>query len=136
MAPPSQLPLVPTVVGGAPGGWEDRELLYLDLGAFARHLIALLQTDATEELPAVFDVVERLHVEGAPDVQEATTIGLLECIQIHAGHAGLDADRFLPFIGPELREWWKQLDAFWRGKIRYVGETYALSGGDAEPTAG
>ena len=98
--------------------WEDRDLLYLDLGAFARHLVALLQSERTGEFPTVFEVVERLHVEGTPDVQEAATIGLLEGIQNHAEHTGLDPDRFLPFLRPVSREWWKQLHAFWSGEIR------------------
>ena len=39
---------------------KDEELLYIDLGEFARHLVELLRTHRIEEFPSVFDVIERL----------------------------------------------------------------------------
>jgi hypothetical protein len=52
----------------------DAELEYLHLAEFARHLIALEQHDSKSEFPTVFEVVERLHIEGAQHVREAATI--------------------------------------------------------------
>lgn len=116
--------------------WEDRDLLYLDLGAFARHLVTLVRAGDVDELPAVFEVVERLHVEGTRYVQEAATIGLLEDIQNQAERVGLTPDHFLPFLGPMSREWWKELNAFWSGTIEHVGETYTRPDADGGPAAG
>lgn len=37
---------------------------YLDAGHFIRHLVSLKPAGAVEELPAVFDLIERLVVDG------------------------------------------------------------------------
>ena len=105
------------------------------LTVFARHLVSLLQQARTDELPAAFAVVERLHAEGSPDVQEAATIGLLEDVQTLAQNAGIDPSSFEPFLGPISRQWWIQLNEFWAGKIGYVGETYRQPNGEAKPTS-
>jgi hypothetical protein len=96
-------------------------LLYLDLGEFAHHVVELMRTDATNELSAIFEVVERLHIEGDAYVKEAATIGLLEGIQNVAGHAGVPAQSFAPHLRPESAKWWAELDNFWEGKAPYVG---------------
>ncbi len=74
------------------------------------------------ELPAVFAVIERLHLEGTPYVREAATIGLLEGIQNNASHCGLDLAKLTSYLRPESAYWWQQLNDFWEGKIRVVGE--------------
>ena len=37
--------------------YDDEELLYVDLGEFAHHLIELLKNNQRNEFPAVFDVI-------------------------------------------------------------------------------
>jgi hypothetical protein len=69
--------------------------LYVDLGEFAHHVVELARSGVTSELPAVFDVVERLHVEGDPYAKEAATIGLLEGLQNVALNTGLDPRRLV-----------------------------------------
>jgi hypothetical protein len=44
--------------------YEDEKLLYVDLGEFAHHLVELLKANRTEEFPAVFEIIERMHLEG------------------------------------------------------------------------
>ncbi len=65
--------------------WEDNRenetLLYIDLSEFSQHLIELHKSNQIDEFPAVFEVVEKLHLEGDDYVKEAATIGLLEGIQ-------------------------------------------------------
>jgi hypothetical protein len=99
----------------------EEGLLYVDLGIFADHLVDLLRRDQTSEFRAVFDMVERLHVEGDPYVKEAATIGLLEGLQNVAGHAGLDPQEFVPWLEPEAARWWAELNDFWDGKSPWVG---------------
>ena len=86
-------------------------LHYLVLGALAAHLIPLFGAGTTDEFLATFAVVERLHVEGDPYVKEAATIGLLEGIQNHAGHAGIDQEAFVKWLGPVSKEFWIALRA-------------------------
>lgn len=59
---------------------DDQELLYVTLGDFGRHLLALQRQSRTQEFAAVARAIERLHVEGDHYVREAATIGLLEGI--------------------------------------------------------
>lgn len=44
--------------------YEDEELLYVDLAEFAHHLVELQNANRTEEFRAVFDIIERIHLEG------------------------------------------------------------------------
>lgn len=99
----------------------DEPLLYVDLGEFARHVIRSYEQGQTDELRRIFDAVERLHVEGDAYVREAATIGLLEGLQNNASHR-IDPEVFSPFLGPESLKWWNELNAFWQGERRYVGE--------------
>ena len=101
----------------------DEELLYADLGEFASHLVELQMTHRIEEFPAVFQVVERLHLEDDHYVKEAATIGLLEGIQNVAGNTGVEPEEFLQYLQPESVKWWRQLNDFWNAKIPYVGAT-------------
>jgi hypothetical protein len=99
---------------------DEPHLIYDELGEFARHLLRLLKDSNTAELPAVFAVVEHLHVDGTDEVRELATIGLLDAIQNIAAHE-IDPERFVTFLGPEARRWWDELNAFWRGERSYVG---------------
>jgi len=45
----------------------------------------LEKANRTEEFPAVFEIIERMHLEGDDYVKEAATIGMLEGIQNVAG---------------------------------------------------
>jgi hypothetical protein len=95
-------------------------LLYIDLGEFAVHVIALWKAGRTAELGPVFDAIERLHVEGDDYVREAPTIGLLEGLQNVTSHSDFDAEVFHPLLGPESTRWWVALNRFWAGEIPYV----------------
>jgi len=108
-------------------GPELDDLVYVSLGAFARHLIALLEQQRTEEFPKVFQTVEELHVHGDHLVREAATIGLLEGIQNSLSQAGFEQLIVEPFLLPESAKWWRRLNKFWAGEIRFVGEDIAAS---------
>lgn len=102
---------------------EDRKLVYLCLGFFAEHLMALEQQGRTAEFGAVAEVIERLHVEGDAATKEAATIGLLEGIQNVWGNNGVATGTLEELLGPQSRLWWQQLELFWSGAIPYVGAT-------------
>jgi len=93
----------------------DEELLYVHLGEFSRHLVALWTAGDTSEFGAVFGAVEDLHLRGDPHVREAATIGLLESLQSNAEHQEVDPAVFVPFLGPESARWWDKLNRFWDG---------------------
>jgi hypothetical protein len=103
--------------------YEDEDLLYVDLGEFAHHLVELHKYSRTAEFPAVFGVIERLHLEGDAYVKEAATIGMLEGIHNVAGNSGVEPEEFFQYLKPESAKWWRQLNNFWEGKIPYVGSS-------------
>lgn len=103
--------------------YPDEGLLYIDMGELAHHMVDLIKTNQTSEFSAVFDIIERLHIEGDHYVQEAATIGILESIQNVASNNGVDPEAFVPWLRTESRRWWRQLNDFWQAKIPYVGAT-------------
>jgi hypothetical protein len=101
---------------------STEDLLYIALGNFARHLLELYQHQETDSFPAVARVIEQLHTEGDGEVREAATIGLLEDIQNVWANNRVDPELFGTHLLPESRKWWDELNAFWRGERRFVGE--------------
>jgi len=99
---------------------EENYLPYIALGEFALHLIELEKHEQTSEFEEVFELVERLHIEGEHYVKEAATIGLLESLQNSLGN---DAEKFVKHLKPEALKWWNELNKFWNGENKYVGET-------------
>ncbi len=94
----------------------DSNLIYLHLGEFARHLVELMVHGTTSELEAVFDVTERLLLEGDIHVRRAVTVGLLEGIQNVSG-SRIDPERFAPHLKPESARRWQLLNDSWNGDI-------------------
>jgi hypothetical protein len=94
-----------------PGG----RLHYLDAGAFARHVIEMHRSNHRVWLQNAFAVIERMHTDGDAYVAELATIGYLEGIQNAAGHAGVDPDVLVGYLGAESSRWWRGLDKFWAG---------------------
>ncbi len=62
--------------------YAGKELLYVALGEFAHHLVELQKANRTEEFGKVFDLIERMHLDGDPYVKDAATIAMLEGIQL------------------------------------------------------
>jgi hypothetical protein len=102
--------------------YYEEELLYVALGDFARHLLQRFQQDQVDNFPAIARVIERLLVEGDHSVREAASIGLLEGIQNVWANSAVDPELITAYLLPESRRWWDELNAFWRGERRYVGE--------------
>ncbi len=97
--------------------WQEKANdlpLYLVLADFARHLIGMIERGDTASFPAVFAVVELLHVEGDPYVQEAATVGLLEDLQnLNLHKNDTEPQQFRPYLGPVSLGWWDKLYQFW-----------------------
>jgi hypothetical protein len=99
-----------------------KEIPYVAFGDFAHHLLQLHRQHQTEVFQAVAHVIERLHVEGDHYVREAATIGLLEGIQNVWGNEGADPELFVRYLLPVSAKWWQNLNNFWSGKSKFVGE--------------
>jgi hypothetical protein len=101
---------------------DDRDLLYVLLGDFARHLLELQQKNRTEEFPAIASAIERFHTEGDSFVREAATIGLLEGVQNVWGNNDTDPNLFGRHLLPASAKAWQNLNDFWNGKRKSLGE--------------
>ncbi len=91
----------------------DELPLYLALSELARHLIQDLETGNTHRFEAIFDVVERWHINGDLYVKEAATLGLLEDLQNGRLHRKTRPEDFLPYLQPETLKWWTKVHEFW-----------------------
>ena len=94
----------------------DEDLFYVHLGEFASHLVDLMVKGQVSELPAVFETVERLYVDGDYDVRLAVTVGLLEGIQNVSGDK-TDPERFVRYLQSQTAEKWHLLNDSWSGDI-------------------
>jgi len=101
----------------------DEQLLYMDLSNFAKYIIQIYKSSENDCLYDVFSSIEIIHMDGDEYVKEAITIGLLEDIQSFALGEKIELSEFEKYLGRESSKWWKQIDKFWTGKIKYVGET-------------
>lgn len=93
----------------------DGQGVYVDLGAFATHLVALLERGETAEFPIVFETVERLWSDGDDGIRYALRVGLLEAIgNVASGREGWRfAGRFRHWLGPAATEAWDDLHTQW-----------------------
>ncbi|MCW3846198.1 hypothetical protein OF829_03035 [Sphingomonas sp. LB-2] len=86
---------------------------YLALSDFARHLFARVETGDTAGFDAIFDVVERWHIDGDDYVREAASIGLLEDLQNGNLHRTTRPEDFIPWLRPHSRKWWNFVNRYW-----------------------
>jgi hypothetical protein len=95
--------------------------LFTFLHEVASLLEQMLASGHTERIRRVFDLVERLNVEGDRDVQMYATLGILENVQGLAGMEGDDmvpyGPRFEPYLGPVSRRRWERIEAMWAGTL-------------------
>ena len=101
--------------------------LYLALGAFAQHLIGLLERGHTEDFARIFAAVEHLHVEGDEYVKDAASVGVLEDLRNRNLHTHTEPEQFRPFLGAESVRCWDELAASWdecfRPKAQRLGNS-------------
>ena len=91
-----------------------RRLLYIDVAEFVRHLSRLVEAGEVSELPAIAELIERLHVDGDQFVRELATVGFLESLHPESP--------FVAWLLPESRRWWDRLERFWNGDVDALSE--------------
>jgi hypothetical protein len=88
---------------------------YVDAGAFASHLVDLLEADRTSELADVFDVVERFLIDGDDGIRYLVTFGLIEDVQNISSnrHDWAFAARFREWLRPTTTTAWDEVHRVW-----------------------
>jgi hypothetical protein len=103
---------------------EDEPLVYLLASAFVLHLTELNAAGRRNEFPAVFDVIEDLHLRGDSYVRQLATIGFLEDLQNDNLHpASSKPEDFIPYLRPVSLWWWMEVELFWAGKVNPIGSS-------------
>jgi hypothetical protein len=89
--------------------------IYIDLAAFAEHLVSLLRGADTSEFPSVFATVETLLDDRDEDVRYAVKVGLLEALGNIASNQKdwPFAAGFRSWFGPTTAAAWDELHQFW-----------------------
>ncbi len=116
--------MLPLLVESSPGfagqweafqaDWKDEEApLYVVLGDFARYLIDKHEKGETSDFDAIFNVVERLHIDGDAYVQNAVAVGLLEGMQNSMRANDSNPEVFVEYLQAATRESWNKLNTFW-----------------------
>jgi hypothetical protein len=113
---------------------DDRELMaesptgrldYLDAAEFRHHMVTLHLAGDCDEFPAIFQVIERLLVEGDDYVRNLAVIGYLEGFRMKTvTDSGIDPEAvFRPLLLPVSERWWRRIDDFWEGDVNALQVT-------------
>jgi hypothetical protein len=103
---------------------EEKQLLYVITGRFASYLLHLYQNNELKDFSSIAEFIESLYLHGTEKVQELATLGFLEGIQNVWSNNKINPEVFYQYLLPESKKWWRQLNKFWNGEIKIVGETY------------
>jgi hypothetical protein len=104
---------------------EDRKSGNIIAGSFARFLLDAHKSGHIDLLRSAAKFIEDLHLRGNQKVRELGTIGYLEGVQNVWGNNKADPNAFYEYLLPESKKWWDELNRFWNGDIKYVGETFS-----------
>lgn len=103
---------------------EERQLEYIIVGRYAKFLVDRYKDYPLTDFSREAEFIENLLLQDDSYVRELATIGFLEGIQNIWGNNDVDPNQFYKYLLPEGRKWWKELERFWNGEVKYVGETF------------
>ncbi|MGB6194190.1 MAG: hypothetical protein WBF42_17115, partial [Terracidiphilus sp.] len=75
-----------------------------------------------------FEFAENFIIAGSEDEKHAAIVGFLESVQNVASHHKCGSSSFEPFLGPQSKIAWEELNNLWRGKA-YLAEVVAMETG-------
>ena len=101
-------------------------LQYLVAGDFARFLLDAFRENDLALVQRGLVFIENLYFSDDAKVKELATVGYLEDIQNIWGNKDVDTELIFSMLGKESKKWWVELNRFWDGQIKYLGETYAI----------
>jgi hypothetical protein len=90
---------------------------YNDIVQFA-HFIAedLYAKGKIADLQHAFDLVEHWLANGSQNLRDLIAVGFLEDLQNVASWQEFGKEVFIPFLGPESRKAWNEIEKIWVGK--------------------
>jgi len=90
---------------------------YNDIAEFAHFVVEDLHPKGKPaDLQHAFDLMEHWLVYGNQRLRELIAIGFLEDVQNIASWQEFGKEAFIPFLGPESRREWNEIEKIWVGK--------------------
>jgi len=93
--------------------WAGEEAgLCNDVSEFGRYIRDLVACGETQALPAIFNLLEQLLVEGDSDVQDAVATCCLENLLNYFSAGAIPAESLVHLVGPQSRAYCQAWDEF------------------------
>jgi hypothetical protein len=90
---------------------------YNDIAEFAYFVVQdLYPSGNTADLQRAFDLMEHWLVNGNQNLRDLVAIGFLEDVQNVASWQAFGREAFIPFLGPQCRQAWNEIEKTWVGK--------------------
>ena len=125
---PGEAEVMPRLIAEFPGfrpRWEKHLEVwqgepagsYNDIAEFAHFVVQDLYPDGyTADLQRAFALMEHWLVNGNRNLRELIAIGFLEDVQNVASWRAFGKEAFVPFLGPQCRKAWDEIEKTWAGK--------------------
>lgn len=102
----------------------DEGLPYCVAGSFARYLLNAYKNNNVKTLVLAGEFIEKLYSYKNEQLDNLATVGYLEGIQNVWCSDSVDPEIMLKYLGATSRKWWVELNKFWNGEIKFIGETF------------
>ncbi len=90
---------------------------YNDIAEFVHFVVEdLYPSGDTQNIQRAFDLMEHWLVNGDQNLRNLIAIGFLESVQNVASWQAFGKEAFLPFLGPQCRQAWNEIERAWAGK--------------------
>ena len=125
---PSEAEVMPRLIAEFPGfrpRWEKHLEFWKgepaggcnDIAQFVHFVVQdLYPSGNTEDLQRAFDLMEHWIVNGNQNLRDLIGIGFLEDLQNVASWQAFGKEAFIPFLGPQCRQAWNEIERTWAGK--------------------
>ena len=102
----------------------DEGLPYCVAGSFALYLLDSYKNNTIKTLVLAGEFIEKLYSNNNDKIDNLATVGYLEGIQNVWGNNSVNPEIMFKYLGDTSRKWWIELNRFWNGEIKFIGETY------------
>jgi hypothetical protein len=124
---PSEAEVMPRLIAEFPGfrpRWEKHLELWAgkpsgsdnDIAEFAHFVVDDYANGNGAGLQRAFDLMEQWLVNGNQNLRDLIAVGFLEDVQNVASRQAFGKEAFIPFLGPQCRQAWNEIEKTWAGK--------------------
>src|SRR6266581_4904729 len=81
-----------------------------------QHVASVPDVDDCKRVHAACDRMEEFLTKAGPEIRDMVAIEMFESLQ--NAESSSDSDSFAPFLGPETKRLWAELQAIWKTSVR------------------